>query len=120
MLNVSFINCESGTDLILSFAIATDDLYGVKSLILMRTPKYEKFLYPHERGVHLSYEGEAEKDEDEMLKSIHIGASKVRIETMERTFHLNIAQVKKVQIEAMLQLLQKLNFDNSFKIIQQS
>jgi len=46
MLNVSFINCESGTDLILSFAIATDDWYGVKSLILMRTPKYEQFLYP--------------------------------------------------------------------------
>jgi len=118
MLNVSFINCESGTDLILSFAIATDSLYGVKSLILMRTPKYEKFLYPRERGVHLSYEGEPERDVDEMLKSIDIGASEVRIETMERTFHLNIAPVKKAQIEAMLLLLQKMNFGNAFKIIQ--
>jgi len=118
MLNVSFINCESGTDLILSFAIATDSLYGVKSLILMRTPKYEIFLYPRERGVHVKYEGEAEKDEDEMLKPIHLDASEVRIESMERTFHLNIAQVKKAQIETMLQLLQKMNFDHSFKIIQ--
>lgn len=120
MLNVSFINCESGTDLILSFAIATDEFYGVKSLILMRTPKYEKFLYPQERGVHLSYEDEPERDEDEMLKSIHLGTSEVRIESMERIFHLNISQVKKVQIEAMSQLLEKMNFDHSFKIIRQS
>lgn len=83
----------------------------------MRTPKFEMFLYPHERGVHVSYEGDADEDEYEMLKSIRIGDSEVRIKSTKRTFELNIAQVKKAEIEAMLQLLQKMNFDNSFEII---
>jgi hypothetical protein len=119
MLNVSFINCGSGTDLIVSFAIATDNLYGVESLTLLRTPKYEMFLYPHERGVHLSYEGDARQDDDEyeMLKSIQISAKTVQIETDRRTFHLNIAGVKQTERDRMLQVLAKMNFDNSFELL---
>ena len=56
MLNALFITNEDGTDLIVSFAIPVDEYYDVKSLILLRTPKYEIFMDEADRGVKVSYE----------------------------------------------------------------
>ena len=39
-----FMTVEEGEDLIVSFAIPLDEQGDVKSLILLRTPKYESVL----------------------------------------------------------------------------
>jgi len=56
MRNVSFITKEDDDDLIVSFAIPAPDLFDVKSLTLLRTPKYEFILDDAERGVNVSYD----------------------------------------------------------------
>ena len=64
MDTVAFISCETGTDLIVSFAVCNpEDPTEVESLTLMRTPKYEGLLYERERGATVSFERE-ETDEE--------------------------------------------------------
>lgn len=53
---VNFITCETGDDLIVSFAIFGKEIYEVLSLTLLRTPKYEFLLEPKERGVSVCFE----------------------------------------------------------------
>ncbi len=120
MLKVRFIHCETGDDLIVSFALVADNSFGVESLTLMRSPKYEKFLYPYERGVELSYEADVDKNDDEveLLKSIRISANMIHLETIKRTFDLDSEGIEKEQINRILQVLAKMNFDRSFKLVQ--
>ena len=54
--NAWFITNEDGDDLIVSFAIPIDDAGNIKSLTLLRTPKYEFALEESDRGVKVSYE----------------------------------------------------------------
>ena len=68
---VVFISAEdTGTDLILSFALGTggDD---IRSLILMRTPRYEPLLEESERGVTISLQGEFD-EEPIMLRALRV------------------------------------------------
>ena len=52
---VNFIRTEQGGDLIVSFAVAASGYPAdILSLTLLRTPKYEFILEPHERGVSVS------------------------------------------------------------------
>ncbi len=44
MENAAFITTEEGDDLIVSFTIPVDNYGDVKSLTLLRTPKYEFIL----------------------------------------------------------------------------
>jgi len=53
MENAWFITNEDGDDLIVSFAIPIDESGDVKSLTLLRTPKYEFALDESERGVNV-------------------------------------------------------------------
>ena len=54
MERVSFITTDSGDDLIMAFAIDRADLGEIRTLSLMRTPKYEFILDDSERGVFLT------------------------------------------------------------------
>ena len=79
METVSSISIEDDLpDLILSFAIWEPRLDDIRSLILMRTPKYEVFFAEHERGVRVSDEAWLH-DEDDMLREIKFGDDLVRI-----------------------------------------
>ncbi|MBV9731454.1 MAG: hypothetical protein JO275_01680, partial [Verrucomicrobia bacterium] len=52
---VSFISVETGDDLIVSFTVyQPDDPADVETLIVLRTPKHEQFLYEWERGAAVS------------------------------------------------------------------
>ncbi len=54
---VSFVSVEDiPPDLILSFAIWQPERDDVKSIIIMRTPRYEHLLDESERGVNVSDE----------------------------------------------------------------
>lgn len=121
MENVSFITAEDGDDLIVSFAIPGADSFGVKSLTLLRTPRYEFILDDAERGVNVSYDDFAD-DEDDRLKQIEVGKDVVKLVTTHRRHALDVTHVTDDQKKRMKRILKKMNFDGrfTFKIVQQT
>ena len=113
---VSFISIEDDPpDLIISFALWEADLDDIRSLILMRTPEYEVFLYESERGVKVSDEAWL-NEEDDMLKKIEFSDDLVRIITNHHQFELDLRKVDKEEIERAKNFLERMNFDNCFEI----
>jgi hypothetical protein len=116
METVSFINIEDDPpDLILSFAIWEPEVDEIRSLILMRTPKYELFFDEAERGARVSDEAWL-NDEDEMLKEIEFGDNLVRIMTNHHQFVLDLRKVDKEEIDQAKAVLKRMNFDNRFEM----
>ena len=116
METVTFITTESGDDLILSFAVqALDDLEDIESLILMRTPKYESLLEDGERGVSASFE--RFDDEDDYLECVEYKKTDeiVLIKTRLHDYELDVRKVAPEELKQMGQILQKMNFDKTFK-----
>jgi hypothetical protein len=119
MRRASFITTEDrDKDLIVSFALEIEDAPGeIESLILLRTPIYESLLYPQERGVSVSLEGEPEEDEANCMTALHLTGSMLRIETRHgQSYAVDISKVRPRELEAAKRLLQKMNFDNSFEL----
>jgi hypothetical protein len=113
---ISFISIEDDPpDLILSFAVWQPELDDIRSLILMRTPKYEPFLDEAERGVSVSDEAWL-NDEDDMLKEIEFGNDFVKIIANHHQFELDLRKVDKKEIEQAKTILKRMNFDNRFEI----
>jgi len=113
---VSFINIEDNPpDLILSFAIWQPELEEIRSLILMRTPKYEFILDEAERGVNVSDEAWRD-DEDDILKEIEFGDDFVRIITKHHQFELDLRKVDKEEIGQAKTFLERMNFDSRFEM----
>ena len=113
---VSFISIEDDQpDLILSFAIWQPESENIRSLILMRTPKYEFILDETECGVKVTDEALLD-DEDGMLKEVEFGDDFVRIITNHHQLELDLRKVDKEGIGKAKTLLKKMNFDNRFEI----
>ncbi len=113
---VSFISIEDNPpDLILSFAIWQPELEEIRSLILIRTPKYEFILDEAERGVNVSDEVWRD-EEDDILKKIEFGDDFVKIITNHYQFELDLRKVDKEEIEQAKTILQRMNFDNRFEM----
>ena len=113
---VSFISIEDDPpDLILSFAIWQPESENIRSLILMRTPKYEFILDETECGVKVTDEALLD-DEDGMLKEVEFGDDFVRIITNHHQLELDLRKVDKEGIGQANTLLKKMNFDNRFEI----
>jgi hypothetical protein len=89
---VGFLTVESGTDLIVSFAIDGDEPGEVLSLTLLRTPKYEVLLAPEERGVRVSHERYPDHDED-YLRRIRLTGGLVEVETSGTRYWLDVSRV---------------------------
>lgn len=114
MRTVSFINTQTGDDLVVSFALSVaDDPTDVDSLTLLRT-KYEVFLEEQERGVKVSLELE----EKGLLKEVAFdrNAAVVHLKTSECSFEVDVRTVESVEIEDMLKVLQLMNFDGRLAI----
>jgi hypothetical protein len=116
MERVGFITTESGTDLIVSFAIPGEGLSEVKSLTLIRTPKYEFALPTREQGVSVSHDDFLDEDEEgfDVLKSVELDRSSVRIITQRREYTLDIQEVNPDEIRRAAEILHKMNFDQRF------
>ncbi len=112
-----FINCEEDDkDIIVSFALY-DSETTIKSLILHRTFFFEEFLDENERGVNVSLEGDHFDQENfNTLKSIKIRKSDIEIVATFREYKLDISKIDKSDIDEMLSLLNKQNYDNRFTI----
>jgi hypothetical protein len=114
---VQFISLEEDDkDLIVSFAV-DDTAMGVKSLILVRTLFFEEVLDEEEKGVKVSLERDYFEQEDfNMLNNIKISDDEIWIKSTFREYQLDISNVQQSEIEDMVKLLKKQNYDNRFTI----
>jgi hypothetical protein len=115
MENASFITTEDKDDLIVSFAIPLDEEWDVKSLTLLRTPKYEFMLDESERGVNVSFDDFPDED-NELLEEIEIKGDVVTVISSYRTYTVSVKDVDQKQIDRSKRILQKMNFDRRFKL----
>jgi len=115
MENAWFITNEDGDDLIVSFAIPIDGSGDVKSLILLRTPKYEFALEESEQGVKVSFE-DFPDDRNEVLKKLTIEGNIVTITTDYGICTVNIENVERMEIQQSKRILKKMNFDGRFEL----
>ena len=116
---VGFVTTEMGADLIVSFAIyKADDPTDIESLTILRTPKFEQFLYEWERGACVSFEREPESDERVLLRqAIYDSDAKcVTLRTDHRTYQLDVRKVEPTELSAMCRVLRKMNFDSSIQL----
>ncbi|HYG35683.1 MAG TPA: hypothetical protein VEC99_12905 [Clostridia bacterium] len=120
MNNVACIYVETGDDLIVSFAVCgPDDPTKVASLTLLRTPKYEQFLYEWERGVSVSFEAEKnDGDEVVLLREVRYGAAEkvITVRSDRATYELDVKEMDPEELKEMCGVLRKMNFDSSVKL----
>ena len=101
---------------IVSFVL-NDREMGVKRLILLRTLFFEEVFDEEERGVKVSMEGDDFEQEDfNVLSYFKIEGEEIEIKTPFREYKLDISRIEKSEIEEMLNLLKKQNYDNRFTI----
>jgi hypothetical protein len=112
---VGFLTIEGGTDLIVAFAIDGDEPGEVLSLILQRTPKYERLLPPEERGVRVSHERYPEHDDD-FLRRVRLAGGVVEIETTRTRYRLDVARVEPAELRGARRVLERMNFDGQFAL----
>lgn len=122
MKQASFIHTEDGDDLIVSFAITGDDLTdpeGVKSLTLIRTPKFESLLPNDERGVSVSYD-DFPDEECDLLTGIVLENQCITIRTLNHEYTVNVQHVDNDELKEAIRIMKKMRFDDKFdmKIIQ--
>jgi hypothetical protein len=116
---VAFISTETGTDLIVSFAVChPGDPTDVESLTVMRTPKYERFLDESERGATVSSEREDDGDEITLLRQVRYSADAkcVIIRSNRATYELDVRKVDPKELKEMCRVLRKMNFDSSIEL----
>lgn len=116
---VAFISTETGTDLIVSFAVcAPDDPTQIESLTLMRTPKYEGLVYEWERGAAVSFEREEKGDEVVLLRAVKYTATEktVTVRTDRSTYELDVRKVGTKELKEMCRVLRRMNFDSSIQL----
>jgi hypothetical protein len=114
MERVSFITTEDGDDLIVAFAIAVGHSGDIVSLTLLRTPKYERFLPPEERGVSITRENRPETDED-MLQQVEWRTDSALLTTRQgRRYHLDLHPVDAQETGEAERILRKMSADGAF------
>jgi hypothetical protein len=117
---VAFITCETGTDLIVSFAVCgLEDASQVESLTLMRTPKYEGLLPEGERGATVSFERERRSDDGFiMLREVRYEPERkmVLVTSFRRVYELDVRKVSPEELKKMSRVLRQMNHDSSIKL----
>ena len=116
MKQASFIHTEDGDDLIVSFAITGEDPTdpeGVKSLTLIRTPKFESLLPDDERGVSVSYD-DFPDDEYDLLTGIVLENQCITIRTQNHEYTVNVQHVDNEELKEAIRILKKMRFDDRF------
>ena len=115
MEQVDFITTESGDDLIVSFAIGRADSVEIRSLTLMRTPKYESILDDAERGVSVA-DDDCEEGLNDLLEEIECRGDEVRIVSQYAEYQLDCSRVDPEEVEDAKKILRAMNFDGRFRI----
>ena len=115
MERVDFINAESGDDLIVAFAISRPDSGEIRTLSLIRTPKYEFILDDSERGVSVSDE-DRDEDDNDLLEEIEFRGDEIRIVSRKAEYQLDCHRADADELDEAKKALHAMNFDNRFRI----
>ena len=118
MRKVQFLGLEdSDKDIIVSFAIGKSP-GDIVSLILHRQLFYEELMEEEERGVHVSLENENISDNElNMLCDFKLSGNEIEIKSTLRSYKLDVSSIEKEEIDEMLDLLKKQNYDNRFSLV---
>jgi ribosomal protein L6P/L9E len=115
MERVLLMNNQEGVDLIVSFAIEDIDSEETKSLILLRTPKYESVFEDHERGVSVSYNEQSDSEADEdLLIRVSIVQNMVTVVSKYHRYELDVSSVDPEKLAEACRILRQMNFDSRF------
>ena len=114
MDNVNFIHTEVGTDIILSLSFDEGTEFGIEGFIIVRTPKYEFLLLPHERGASINWDEET--DTIEIIKEITCVGNEITFESTLRSYQFDISNLTKDEKNEPWKTVDRMNFDNSIKI----
>ncbi|HYI11956.1 MAG TPA: DUF1186 domain-containing protein [Thermoanaerobaculia bacterium] len=113
--SASFIHATvQAKDLIVSFAIdKLDDPEDHESLTLIRTPPYEEWVPPDERGVAFRWGS----NDDRRLAEVRW--SEERVELADRggwRMEIDLHRLVRVQVERAMAVVERMNFDGAFRI----
>jgi len=111
---VNFIYTEVGTDIIVSLSFDEDTEFGIDGFTIIRTPKYEFILSPHERGGCINWDEET--DTLEIIKGITCKGNKITFISNIRSYQFDISKVSKEEIDNFWETIDRMNFDGSIKI----
>ena len=112
---ISFVTVEEGTDLIVSFVVDLGAPGRVASIILLRTPIYERLVPEGERGVHVSHEQHPAREHD-LLDRVRLTPDRVEIGTAGHYYVLDVSRVDSAELEDAHRVLRRMNFDSSFAL----
>jgi hypothetical protein len=113
MKRVAFITTQTGDDLIVSFAVEGDSPDDIKSLTLLRIPKYEFVFDDTERGVKVSYDEYRDEDPD-LLKAFEFEDETATVVTQQREYFIDLSRVDRKELKRAFTVLEKMNFDKRF------
>jgi len=116
MDKVNFIYTEVGTDIIVSLSFDEGTEFGIDGFTIIRTPKYEFFLSPHERGGCINWDEET--DTREIIKEISCEGNEITFVSNIRSYQFDISKVSKKEMDDFWKTIEKMNFDCSIKINQ--
>ena len=114
MDKVNFIHTEVGTDIMLSLSFDEGAEFGIEGFIIVRTPKYEFLLLPHERGASVNWDEET--DTIEIIKEITCVGDKITFASNLRSYQFDISNLTKDEMNELWKTVDRMNFDKSIKI----
>ena len=110
---VNFLTIEEGDDLILAFSFDEGTRFGMSGFILQRTPKFESFLRPDERGLLVDW---TDEDERILVRKANLTSKQIAFETTRESLLFDVSKISEKEYSEMVSILKKMNFDKAFDL----
>lgn len=114
MDKVNFIHTEVGTDIIISLSFDEDTEFGIDGFIMIRTPKLEFVLLPHERGACINWDEET--DTREIVKEITCIGNEITFVSNIRSYQFDISKLSNKETDELWKTIDNINFDGGINI----
>lgn len=114
MDKVNFINTEVSTDIIVALSFDEGTEFGIDGFLIIRTPKYEFALMPHEREACVNWDEET--DLREIIKEITCIGHELTFVSNIRSYQFDISKLSKNEINQLWKTIDRIKFDDSIKI----
>jgi len=114
MDRANFLTIDFGKDLVLSFSFDEGTKYGVDGFCIQRTPELEFALNEEERGPSIDW---TDDDRIILLRSCTFDRNNITLNTDYGVEHFDISRIEDSEFADMIKVLKKMNFDNTFEII---
>jgi hypothetical protein len=114
MDKINFIHTEVGTDIVVSLSFDDGTEFGVDGFTIIRTPKYEFALFPHEKGACVNWDEKT--DAREIIREITCAGHVVTFVSNLKSYQFDASRLSADKINALWRTIDKMNFDGSIKI----